>query len=312
MPADDGNPKSSYADRLLAMMLLRENMFYSNPTRYSFSDIAEDLPGAARAVAPVIKNVLPSATIISQDPEKRRQQIAEALGKVQEAKKSKKGLLKEILHNATHMGAGAFLPSFLLSSAINLGGFRPIKTKNIFGRTKYQSPTNFKENFKKLLSDRKYAKHVAMDSLNEAGMGAGLGALAGTAYPLIASSRNIPEQALNEAAEVMQTQPYATSLPASELLSVLNPKYRPKSKALDIGLGTGLGALSGATAGAVPTALKALLLAGKNVALKKSPLKGIAALKGELARDLRNSSLVGAGTGLLSGAITDNPTSDET
>ena len=306
MPADDGNFKSSYADRLLAMMLLRENMFYSNPAKYSFADIAEDLPGAARAVAPVIKNVLPSAAIISGDPEKRRQQISEAMSKVEEAKKSKKGLAKEIISNVTHMGAGAFLPSFLLSSAINLAGFRPIRRKNILGQTKYQSPTAFKENFKKLLSDRKYAKNTAMHSLEEAGMGVGLGAAAGAAYPLIASTRDVPTQALNEAAEVLEKQPYTTSLPASELLSVLSSKHRPKSKLLDVGLGAGLGALSGAVAGSVPTALKALLLGAKNIALRKSPLKGIADLKGELARDLRNSSIFGAGTGLLSGALTDN------
>jgi hypothetical protein len=306
MPADDGNFKSSYADRLLAMMLLRENMFYANPTKYTFSDIAEDLPGAARAVAPVIKNVLPSATIISRDPELRRQQIAEAKSKVEDAKKSKKGLIKEILHNVTNMGAGAFLPSFLLSSGINLAGFRPITKKNIFGQTKFQSPTTFKENIKKLLSDRKYAKSTAVHGLEEAGMGMGLSALAGAAYPLIASTRDVPTQALDEASEILEKQPYATSLPASELLSVLNPKHRPKSKLLDIGLGTGFGAASGAAAGAIPTALKALLLAGKNIALKKSPLKGISDLKGELSRDLRNATIFGAGTGLLSGAFTDN------
>jgi hypothetical protein len=305
MPTSDGNFKSSYADRLLAMMLLRENMFYENPTKYTFSDIAEDLPGAARAVAPVIKNVLPSATIISRDPEKRKKQIADAASKVEDAKKSKKGLIKEIAHNVTHMGAGAFLPSFLLSSAINLAGFRPIRKKNILGQTKYQFPTNFKENFKKLLSDRKYAKSTAIHGLEEAGMGVGLGAAAGAAYPLIASTRDVPTQALNEAAEILEKQPYATSLPASELLSVLSPKYRPKSKLLDMGLGTGLGAASGAVAGTIPTALKALLLAGKNIALKKSPLKGIGDLKGELARDLRNATLFGAGTGLFSGAFTD-------
>lgn len=306
MPADDRNYKSSYADRLLAMMLLRENLFYSNPTKYSFSDIAEDLPGAARAVAPVIKNVFPSATIISRDPEERRRQIAEAKGKVEEAKKSKKGLIKEILHNVTHMGAGAFLPSFLLSTGINLAGFRPIRTKNIFGQVKYQSPTNFKKNFKKLLSDRKYAKNVGLHGLDEAGMGVGLGAAAGAAYPIIASSRDVPSEALNEASEIIQNEPYITSLPASELLSVLNPKYRPKSKILDIGLGGGLGAAAGSVAGVIPTALKALLLAGKNVALKKSPFRGFSNLGGELSRDLKNSTLFGAGTGLLSGALTDN------
>ena len=293
------------------MMLLRENMFYANPTKYSLSDIAEDLPGAARAVAPVVKNVLPSATIVSGDTEKRKEQIREALQRIVETKKSKSGLGKEILHNVMHMGAGAFVPSFLLSSAIHLMQPRSIRTKSIFGKTSYRSPVTPIANFKKLLKDRRYAKHLATESVGEAGMGAGMGALAGVAYPLIASGRDVPDQALNAAAKILEKQPYLTSLPASELLSVINPERRPKSRIADIGLGTGLGAVSGAISGTLPVALKALLSGAKNVALKKSPLKGIASLRGELNRDLRNSSIFGAGTGALAGAFTNKMSDDE-
>jgi hypothetical protein len=97
----------SYMQRLVALRLLRENMYYNDPVKYTLADSLHSIPGAAQSVIPAVENVLPSAAVISQEPEERKQQIAAALDRIRATKQSKGQLSKEILHNAVTMGLGS-------------------------------------------------------------------------------------------------------------------------------------------------------------------------------------------------------------
>jgi len=97
----------SYMQRLVALRLLRENMYYNDPAKYTLADSLHSIPGSAQSVIPAVENVLPSAAVISQDPEERKQQIAAALDRIRATKQSKGQLSKEILHNSVTMGLGS-------------------------------------------------------------------------------------------------------------------------------------------------------------------------------------------------------------
>ena len=304
----DNKQDSSTLDRLAALKLLRENMFYAQPSKYTLSDIAEDLPGAARAVAPLLKNVLPSATIVSRDPEERKQQIREAIARIKASGKSDTALGKEILHNVKSMGIGSLAPGFLLATAVHLLGFRSPKAKTLFGGTRWRSPIAPGKNIRKLFSDTDYAKHLLTDSAGEALTGAGMSAAAGIAYPIGARLSAPSDQALDEASKIMQDQPYATSLPSSEILSVLpaDDASPTISRLKNTALGTGLGAATGLAGGFTPAAFKALGLGLRNAVTKRPLSSGIPEmLRANLKRDLPNAVGVGAGLGGLAGAFTD-------
>jgi hypothetical protein len=294
-------------------------MFYAQPTKYTFSDIAEDLPGPLRAVSPVIKNVLPSATIISKDPEERKAQIRVAVDKIKNSGEARTSLGKEILHNVRDMGVGALAPGFLLASAFNLMGFRsPLKTL-ASGKRVWQAPAEPIKNIKKLLSDPSYAKHLAKDSAKEALTGAGLGAATAAAYPLFARGAKVSDKALADAQKIMEEQPYLTSLPAAEMLSAIKQTPEDKSSsplmqtakstALGTGVGTGLGALSATT----PALIKALALGVRNLATRKPLMQDVSGvLKKDLPTDIRRGAMVGGGAGALAGALTKKMPADET
>jgi hypothetical protein len=308
MPTSDQN--TSTLDRLAALKLLRENMFYADPARYASSDIAEDLPGSARAVAPLIKNVLPSAAIISRDPEERKEQIKKAIQRIRSSGKSNSALGKEILHNVKDMGLGALTPGFILATAVHLLGFRSPRTRSLFGfgKSKWRSPISLGENLKKLVSEKGYAKNLLTNSAHEALTGASMAAGAGIAYPLAARAADPSDRSLEEATQIMQKQPYITSLPASEILSTLpaDDSGPITSRLKNTLTGTGLGALTGLAGGFAPTAFKAV---GKGIAnaISKRPISsGIPEMvRSSLQRDLTNATAVGAGLGGLSGAFTD-------
>jgi hypothetical protein len=110
----------------------------------------------------------------------------------------------------------------------------------------------------------------------------------------------------------MEEQPYITSLPTSEMLSVIKqkkdelPEQGGMNKAKNVAVGTGLGALTGAIGGLTPTVTKAiwaLLTMGKGI-----PKGGIT--KG-LARDLKMNAGIGGAFGALSGLTTKNIIEDE-
>jgi hypothetical protein len=48
---------NSYLQRLAALDMLRENMFFAQPNKLTAYSAVEDLPGVFRSAAPLIKNV---------------------------------------------------------------------------------------------------------------------------------------------------------------------------------------------------------------------------------------------------------------
>jgi hypothetical protein len=302
---------SSYLERLAALNLLRENIFYANPDKFTYTDVVEDFPGKLRAVSPVAKNILPSFAIISKDPEIRREQLRQAVEKIKNSKKSTEGLTKEISNNVINMGLGAIVPSFLLSSAIKLLGFRSPLVRNKSKSYSLRSPITPHKVLNKLRNEQGYAKELLSEVGKDSLLGAGLGAASGALYPLIAHSTNVSDKALDEAREIIQAHPYSTSLPGAELVSALknNPEELSPMKRLLLSgaLGLGGGALLGGAHAIAPSAIKALGLGLRSAVTRKPAAKNLSILANkELPKDIATGAAVGAGAGLLGGALANN------
>lgn len=334
---DPTQQDSSYLDRLTAMGLLRENMFLENPTTYALTDVAEDLPGGLRPLGQIVKNVLPSKAIISEDPEKRKIQIQGALDKIKAARGSKTDLAKEMGSNALHMGFGSLLGGLPIAAAFHLLGFRGIRpgSKGMMagykkkltgyaggafspGKTPkrlgtFQSPISPLTQLKKVLTSGARFKHFAKKTVNDALTGAGISAMTGAAIPLIAHSTQVSDKALDEAKKIMEDQPYMTSLPASEMLSVLKQKKEEQDSAAgklkNIGLGAGVGALTGAAGGLTPAVIN-FGMAGLSRLISKKPINTAKLMK-SLKRDVVTGAKWGGGIGAFSGATTKNYVDDE-
>jgi hypothetical protein len=318
---DPAQQDSSYMDRLTAMGLLRENMFLDKPETYAMTDIAEDLPGNLRPLGQIMKNVLPSHAIISDDPEKRKAQIQGALDRIKAARGSKKDVLKEMGSNALHMGGASFLGGLPIAALFHLlspRGMTPkgimagyLKNKGLVG--KRQAVITPFRNLKKVFSNPKRLAAFAKKTTHDALTNAGIAATTGAALPLIAHSTQVSDKALDEARQVMEDQPYITSLPASEMLSVIKQKKEDKdsaeSRLKNIGLGTGLGALTGAVGGLAPAAMN-FGLAGLSRLVSKKPMS-ISKLMKQLKGDVVTGAKWGAGLGALGGATTKNYIADE-
>jgi hypothetical protein len=309
------NPEqqTSYAERLAALNLIRENIFYANPEKYSVSDIAEDLPGSARTLAPIVKNVLPSASIISSDPEERKKQIIEALKRIKGSGDAHSGLGKEILRNVTSMGTGALTAGFVLSSALRLLGWKGLTKLDAAGNKIFQNPFQLSKNLARLSSRKNYAKALLRRSGYDALTGAGLAAAAGTAYPLYEHYFPSKNKALIEAANIIQKQPYLTSIPGSEMVSALKPSENSDESKLEEKIkNTGVGALLGGAAGAFtathPPLVTALGRSVGNVSRHlrgKAPVTVASRLLAELGHEVPKAVAWGAGLGGIAGALTD-------
>jgi hypothetical protein len=306
---------NSYADRLAALRLLRENILLQQPSKYSLTDIAEDLPGAARVVAPIFKNVLPSQAIISSDPEERKRQISEAVARIRATDKSSTGLGREVFNNVKNLGLGGFAAGTGIAALTKLLGVRGITKRLPSGRLRFQSPVSPLSAIRKLLKKPGAASAAGRDALHEGFMGAGLGAIHGAAVPLFAHSYRVSDAALDDAQKILQEQPQITGLPAAEMLSVLKHKSDGNSK-LDIVkntlLGAGLGLTGALTGAALPSTLKAVGHSAKNLIARRPLQEGLKAmLSSNLRRDLSNAAAWGTGVGALSGALTKRLAKDE-
>ena len=308
---------TSYLERLAALRLLRENMYYSQPSRYAATDFADDLPGPLRAVAPSIGEIAPSMAIISKDPEERKSQIREAIKKIKQTGDASTGLGKEILHNVKSMGLGAIGPGFALATAFNLMGFRSPIAKLKSGKKVWQSPATPIENVKKLFNNSRYAKDIAKESGKEALTGAGIAAASAGAYPLFARAAKPSDKALAEAAQSIQNQPNLTSIPAAEFMSLMRKNETDDSSPIiknlkAVGQGAGIGAGIGAAGALAPSALKLLAYAARN-AITRRPLSTDMGniLKKELPRDLRLGSITGGALGAAAGPFTEKLPANE-
>lgn len=308
---------TTYAERLAAMNLLRENLFYANPGKYSITDVAEDLPGSARSFAPAVKNVLPSATIISSDPEERKQQIMEALRRIKRSG-AKSELGKEVLNNAASMGGGALAAGFALSLATRFLGWKGFKGIDAAGKKVFQNPFELSKNLSRLSTKKNYANALLRRAGYDALTGAALGATTGAAYPIIEHHFPTKDKALIEAANILQKQPYITSLPGSEAVSVLRDEDSTESatskKLKDIATGTAAGSLLGGAAAILPATLVAGGRGAGNVirAIQGKPTRTvIPRLLNELGHEIPKATLFGGAAGGLAGALTDRLPSDE-
>ena len=317
---DPKQQESSYADRLAAMSLLRENLFYNDPQKYAITDIAEDLPGAARPLGQIIKNVLPSKAIISSDPEERKKQISDAVNRIKASRGSTENLGKEITNNVVSAGLGSIPIGFSVAALFHLLGPRGFKSRGLLGalKGKTQAPITPLRNLGKLFSRKGYAKTIAKKSLGDALQGAGWAAAGGVAYPILNHMTQVSDKSLAEAQKVMEEQPYITSLPTSEMLSVIKERTGEQGDGVanrlkNIMLGTGVGAATNAVGGALPSAMQLALNMGKNVAAKRPITSNIVnpALLTQLRKNVRNSAMFGGALGGLSGAFTNNLIDDE-
>jgi hypothetical protein len=237
--------------RYLALKLLRENIHYSEPNKYNALDFMDDFPGNLRTSVGLFNDVPPSLAIISRDAEKRKEQIRSAIIKIKNAKESKSELGRQMLDNSLKMGLGSAPISFLLSSAIQLMGFRGVRTAG----GKLRLPFAPLRATKNILRNPIARKDFLRSATNDAAIGALLGVGSGAAVPLLSRKSELSEEALNDAAKVMQERPYISSFPVADVLSVMKrdefaDKHPALDKAKNIALGGGIGGALGAAAGA--------------------------------------------------------------
>jgi hypothetical protein len=298
---------STYLQRLAAMDMLRENMFFAQPNKLTASSAVEDLPGVFRSAAPLIKNVLPSAAIISSDPDERRQQIKDALERIRTTKSSNSSLGKEILHNVTTLGLGSVPLGFMLSAAFHIASPR-----SPYSKGKWQSPIEPIRNVRRMLASRPYAKRIGKEALKDSLTGAGLATAAGVAYPMLSHNLNLPDSAFEDVSKIMQDEPQLVGLPPAELLSVMrgSPSSGGLNTLKNVGLGIGAGVGMGAL-GALGTAgIRGLGYGAHNLfnKLTNKPLNKniLSKLSKGLMKDLKVTTVLGGGLGAASGAVTKN------
>lgn len=298
----EGND-SSYLQRLAALKLLRENLLLSNPSTYAATDIAEDFPGQIRNVTSILKNVLPSQAIISKDPEKRKKQIIDAVRKIKDSQNSESLVpYKEIVNNATDMALGSVVPSVALSGLIGLLNFRkPWERKGFFRKKlNFRSPIDPIGKIKELKNNKgalsEFLKDIGKDTATNVATAATIAGIT----PLLSSKLPMSDRALKDAANVMQKFPQLTSLPSSELLSVMDQEGEASKKMNALtgaGLGAGIGIL-----GILPPAL--IKSVGSSLANKSLASFG-RHLVNNLKKDLPVTALAGSAIGGISGYMTD-------
>jgi hypothetical protein len=291
-------------------------MFYGKPETYAYTDIAEDLPGSAKPIGSFFKNTLPSAAIISSDPAERKKQIIAAIERIKQSKKSENGVGKDMLENALTMGKSSLLPSVILSALPGLMGLRGFRGVDKLGKKVWQLPFSSKP-IRHLLGggpsrgSKLYRNKFLKETFSDAASNVGFSAVSGALYPLLSNKLDVSDKALQEAQKIMEEQPYLTSLPTSELLSVIkqrraeNPS-QPLDKMRNMTIGAGLGVAAGGVGALLPSASR-LLLGGLTLGRFK-PRGGY--FKG-LGRDLKLNAGMSGAMGLFSGMTTKNIVEDE-
>jgi len=289
----------------------------------------------------MLKNVLPSAAIISRNPEERDSQIDEAIAKIKATRKSKGRLLGEMWHNVSHLTPEALKGGAIFSAALPLLGLRYPWMRNAAGKLRPQLPTAIGGNIKKLFTDPKYRRMIGKDTLTGAMHSATYAAGSGALMPLIAGNYELSDKSLQEAKKIMQDQPYLTSLPASEMMSAVREHRNAQpipwgDRAKNIAIGAGLGVATSIPGAVIPAGIKMLGRFGLNMlrgGAKKMPITGLASIdklmsrQGKrfhglsqrvkdvgnisLRRDIPNALKWGAGLGALSGSFSKNVLGDE-
>lgn len=242
---------STFLKRYLALKALRENVFLNSPTAYGLLDIAEDIPGAGRGIAPFLADTLPSAALLSSDPDKRKQQLREAVQKIKATEDDSGELKKQMLTNALSMFVTGIPTGLAVSGGFNLLGLRsPFKGG-------LRSPTSLGRNIRKLRNSANYRKALLSRMGEDASKGAVLAGAAGALTPLMAAKAQFTTQDLAKAEDILNKSPISSSLPAGEVLSAMSEGPTNNSVLESTGLGAGIGMTMGAIGTAIPPALSA-------------------------------------------------------
>jgi hypothetical protein len=245
---------NSLLKRYLALKLLRENIYFTQPNKYNAADFMGDFPGRLKTVAGLFEDVPTSLAVISRNTETRKAQVRRAIEKIKNTKEAKSEIGKQMLSNSLSMGLGGIPASFLLSSAIRLMGFRGLRGPGGKLRLPFSPVKTTKRIFNNEHAHRKKFTHGV---INDTATGAILGAASGTAVPFLAGKTKLPDAALEDAARVIEAQPYLSSFPVADLLSVTRRNNTEKNDfilsnlkngLLGVGLGGALGGITGAAA----------------------------------------------------------------
>jgi hypothetical protein len=293
----DDTKHNSFLDRYIALRTLRDNVFYQKPLTYNSLDFVDDIPGPARGASLWFSDLLPALGTFSRNPEKRQEQINQALEKAK-ASKSSGGVsaVREALRNAAVLGVTG-IPASAATSSI----FRLLGARGFVAGGKLRSPFTLGQNLTKFKTDRAFRKNLLTDVLKDSAAGGIFSASAGAASPLIAATAKPSDSSLDAAAKFLQESPVLGALPPGDLVHALSNSETSRGK--NIALGAGLGGLLGAAGSFVPAALNIPGHLASAALLRKSPL-------GPIAKDFLNTGLrqiplntaILAGSGALAGA----------
>jgi hypothetical protein len=255
MPSNSDQPQSddSLLKRYLALKSLRDNIFYTKPVTDSAVGAIEDIPGEARSLSGPLADALSSRAIISNDPAKRRAQIAAALEKARGAAGSSEEMKTQMLSNALRLGAIAAPVGFAAGGILSMFG----KGKGLRNSINLlRAPTETLPSGG--LNRAGQFKNLVLNRAIEGGAGSAvLGAAGGAAGGLNAGTAKPSEDDLQAAAKILQEHPYTSGLPGGELTSVLNSYNQQNNPALSTGIGAGVGAGVGALGTLIPPTVEA-------------------------------------------------------
>jgi hypothetical protein len=253
--SEDKKDNSSFLKRYIALRALRENIFAKHPTAYSFLDVAEDIPGGARALGPFVSDLLPSAGIISRDSNTRAQQVAEAGRLIREARDQQGSVKDQALKNMLYMGLGGIPAGALVSGITRILGFRsPISPSN----GAWRSPVTAGRNIQKLLNSAKYRQILGNTVLRDSLKGAVLAGATGAAIPIVSRLAKPGNVDIAAAERILNKAPVASALPGGDILAaVRDPKdIETPGTLASLGAGAGLGAGIALVGTGIPPALE--------------------------------------------------------
>jgi len=206
----------------MAMDSLRDLVYQQQPHKFFGTDISEDIP-SLRPYGSHLANILPSAAIISRDPNTRKTQLDNAEKEFKRTQHKDHPFLKDLLTKSTAYGLG----SMPFSAAFTVGEL------GLRGKLKgFRTNPEVRKNL---------AKHLEENIVR----GSAAGATFGTA-PLIASKvMPIKDKDLTNAKQVLQDHPTLSSMPFADTVLLHNQARKKKDKLNHLenaGLGAGLGA----------------------------------------------------------------------
>lgn len=237
----EGQPQDSALSRYAAMRGLREHLYMQHPGRYAMSDFVEDLPGSVKPYAAPFGDVLPSLATISHDPNERSRQIGDAMYRLRHSHEDKRTRWKQTLRNAVTGGLAA-LP-FAAAAGLARHG---LKWNGMGALKNFKSPVGLEP-----MSNwtTPTGRSELWNTLRDEGVSnAAFGAAAAGIPTYLAAKRKMTDSDMNAAGQMLQQNPYLTSLPTGDLISAIDynkPQSRLKKVIKETLMGAGIGAAGG-------------------------------------------------------------------